>query len=58
MELDSDPKYIYAPYDGMVETDDNISEDQQIGPNMELVRIYDLKCGFSRICGRSKQVMV
>ncbi|MDI9509523.1 MAG: HlyD family efflux transporter periplasmic adaptor subunit [Bacillota bacterium] len=43
MELDSDPKYIYAPYDGMVETDDNISEDQQIGPNMELVRIYDVK---------------
>ena len=43
MELSSEIKYVYAPYDGIVSTDDRIIEDIAINPKMELIRIFDIK---------------
>lgn len=43
MELNSEIKHVYAPYDGIVSTNDRIIEDTSINPYMELVRIYDVK---------------
>lgn len=43
MELNSEIKYVYAPYDGFVSTDNRIIEDIAINPYMDLIRIFDIK---------------
>lgn len=43
MESNAEIKYLYAPYDGIVITDDKIVEDTSINQYMELLRIYDTK---------------
>lgn len=43
LELNSELKYIYAPYDGIVTTDDKITEELPLTQHMELLHIYDTK---------------